>query len=76
MSAGPEIAPLLGLVVGQEIPFGGDRVVRVDADLAARFRTGGTEPDTRLGGGGAAGNGAGWRGGLSLWVGHADAARD
>ena len=42
----------------------------------ARFRTGGTEPDTRLGGGGAAGNGAAWRGGLSLWVGHADAARD
>ena len=40
MSAGPEIAPLLGLVVGQEIPFGGDRVVRVDADLAARFRAG------------------------------------
>ena len=40
MSAGPEITPLLGLVEGQEIPFGGDRVVRVDAELAARFRTG------------------------------------
>lgn len=40
MSAGPEIAPLSRLTVGQEIPFGGDRVVRVDADLAARFESG------------------------------------
>ena len=35
-----EIAPLSRLVVGQEIPFGGDRVVRVDAALAERFAPG------------------------------------
>ena len=40
MTAGPEIAPLSRLVAGQEIPFGGDRVVRVDADLAERFAPG------------------------------------
>jgi len=40
MSAGPEIAPLSRLTVGQEIPFGGDRVVRVDPELAARFAPG------------------------------------
>jgi glutamate-5-semialdehyde dehydrogenase len=40
MSAGPEIAALSGLAVGQEIPFGGDRVTRVGAELAASFRPG------------------------------------
>mgnify|MGYP001825460320 FL=1 len=40
MSAGPEIAALSSLVVGQEIPFGGDRVSRVGAELAGSFRPG------------------------------------
>ncbi|HYN32760.1 MAG TPA: aldehyde dehydrogenase family protein [Ilumatobacteraceae bacterium] len=40
MTARPEIAPLSRLFEGQEIPFGGDRVVRVDADLAERFAPG------------------------------------
>ena len=40
MSSAPEIAPLTRLVTGQEIPFGGDRVVRVDAALADRFAPG------------------------------------
>ncbi len=40
MTAGPEIAPLNRLFAGQEIPFGGDRVVRVGAELAARFAPG------------------------------------
>ena len=40
MSAGPAIAPLTRLTAGQEIPFGGDRVVSVDAELAERFRPG------------------------------------
>ncbi|MGB0114229.1 MAG: aldehyde dehydrogenase family protein [Ilumatobacteraceae bacterium] len=40
MSPGPEIAPLTRLTAGQEIPFGGDRVVRVGAGLAERFEAG------------------------------------
>ncbi len=40
MTAGPEIAPLTRLFRGQEIPFGGDRVVCVDAQLAERFAPG------------------------------------
>jgi len=40
MSAGPEIAALTRLRAGQEIPFGGDRVVIVDAVLADRFAPG------------------------------------
>jgi glutamate-5-semialdehyde dehydrogenase len=40
MSAGPRIAPLERLVVGQEIPFGGDRVAVVDDELADAFRPG------------------------------------
>lgn len=40
MSAGPAIAPLTRLTPGQEIPFGGDRVVTVDAELAQRFQPG------------------------------------
>jgi glutamate-5-semialdehyde dehydrogenase len=35
-----QIAPLSRLVAGQEIPFGGDRVVRVDPALADRFAPG------------------------------------
>ena len=35
-----EIAALSRLVTGQEIPFGGDRVVRVDSALAERFAAG------------------------------------
>jgi glutamate-5-semialdehyde dehydrogenase len=44
MSAAPEIAPLTTsltrLTPGQEIPFGGDRVSRVPAELAAAFQPG------------------------------------
>jgi glutamate-5-semialdehyde dehydrogenase len=40
MSAAPEIAPLTSLAPGQEIPFGGDRVIRVPGDLAAAFQPG------------------------------------
>jgi glutamate-5-semialdehyde dehydrogenase len=40
MSVRPEVAALSRLVAGQEIPFGGDRVVRVDADLAEQFVSG------------------------------------
>ncbi len=40
MSAGPRIAPLERLSVGQEIPFGGDRSAVVDGELAEAFRPG------------------------------------
>lgn len=40
MSVGPTITTLTRLAAGQQIPFGGDRVVTVDADLAERFLAG------------------------------------
>jgi glutamate-5-semialdehyde dehydrogenase len=40
MSVDPEIAPLTHLTAGQLIPFGGDRAVRVDRELADAFRPG------------------------------------
>jgi glutamate-5-semialdehyde dehydrogenase len=40
VSPQPQVAALASLVEGQTIPFGGDRVTVVDADLAARFRPG------------------------------------
>ena len=40
MTLRPEIERLNRLHEGQEIPFGGDRLVRVDADLAERFAPG------------------------------------
>ncbi len=40
MSAAPEIEALGRLVAGQQIPFGGDRVVRVGTDLAHEFVAG------------------------------------
>jgi glutamate-5-semialdehyde dehydrogenase len=40
MSVGPEIAALSGLTAGQAIPFGGDRVTMVGADLAAAYQPG------------------------------------
>lgn len=43
MSTAPQIEPLTGLEAGQAIPFGGDRLTRVDAALAERF-----EPGDRL----------------------------
>ncbi len=41
MSSQPEVRALTRLTEGQEIPFGGDRVAVVSADLAARFASGG-----------------------------------
>jgi glutamate-5-semialdehyde dehydrogenase len=40
VSTEPQVRALTHLTSGQEIPFGGDRVAVVSADLAERFRTG------------------------------------
>jgi glutamate-5-semialdehyde dehydrogenase len=40
VSSQPEVRALTGLTVGQEIPFGGDRIAVVPAGLAAQFVTG------------------------------------
>ncbi len=40
MSSQPQIRALTHLTEGQEIPFGGDNVAVVSADLAERFREG------------------------------------
>ena len=40
MSSQPEVRALTRLTEGQEVPFGGDKVAVVPADLAQRFRSG------------------------------------
>ena len=40
MSSQAQVRALTGIAEGQEIPFGGDKVAVVTADLAARFRSG------------------------------------
>jgi glutamate-5-semialdehyde dehydrogenase len=40
VSSEPQVRELTGVAPGQEIPFGGDRVTTVSADLAEQFRAG------------------------------------